>query len=118
MSAGDGGGGGEAELKEEEESGDIFEAIDKKLESKRDGGDVWETAEGYEPWTLGEEEKDVFDSGVGGGMEALSGIGGDLPATSEADEDKEKLEEEKRALTATIKGAIFSISCVEILLKN
>lgn len=37
----------------------------------RDGGDEWETAEGYKPWTLVEEEKnDLFDIG-----EAVSNVG-------------------------------------------
>ncbi|KAL5994406.1 hypothetical protein ACLOJK_024456 [Asimina triloba] len=100
-SAVDGDGGDEVELKEEEEGGDIFEAIDKELASKRGNGDDWETAEGYEPWTLGEEEKEVFESGEGIGMEGLSAIDGDAPETGE---DHKKLEEEEQALTTTLKG--------------
>lgn len=94
-------------MKEEVEGGDIFEAIDKELASKRGDGDEWETAEGYEPWTLGEEEKEVFESGGRGGMEGLSAIEGDVAETGD---DSKNLEEEEQRLSATLKGTNFPSS--------
>ncbi|XP_050384166.1 30S ribosomal protein S9, mitochondrial [Argentina anserina] len=86
-----------------ESSGNVVETADA---GSWKGGDEWDTAEGFKPWSLGgEEEKndDLFK--VGDGFEGDKGV----KIEEEEDEEKKK-EEEKRLeikeeeLTAVIKG--------------
>ncbi|KAF3437818.1 hypothetical protein FNV43_RR20574 [Rhamnella rubrinervis] len=79
---------------------------DSWLKSKGgDGGDDWETAEGYKPWSLEEEEKShLFDIG-----EDLQGVvGTEVESSSsnrwesEAKEEAKRLEEKEKELTAIL----------------
>lgn len=85
---------------------DIFEGIDRVVGSKGGGRDVeWETAEGYKPWSLAEdEEKDVF--GIReevGAIEGLEGDGND-EFEKERKEEQEKLQQREKELLSTLKG--------------
>lgn len=94
----------------EEKKGDVFEGIDKEMLPKVGGGDdEWETAEGYEPWSLvggdddGDEEKgDVF--GIGDeGNEGVGGIEG-IDGGQEKSEEMMELERKEKELLAALKG--------------
>lgn len=74
-----------------------------------DGGDGWETVEGYKPWSLVEEEKsDLFDIG-----EDFQGVVETEEESSSNSLESEKIEEAKRLenkekeLTAILKGYCF-----------
>ncbi|XP_058069352.1 small ribosomal subunit protein uS9m [Magnolia sinica] len=96
----------EGVVKEEKGGGDIFEEIDREFGSKKGSVEEWETAEGYEPWSLGEEGKEeIFESGGGGieGLSAVDGVGPEIIGPEINEEDKQ-LEEEERGLSATLQG--------------
>ncbi|KAG1339290.1 30S ribosomal protein S9, mitochondrial [Cocos nucifera] len=94
-----------------EKKGGIFDEIDREFASKeglgRAGEDEWETAEGYKPWTLGEEEDklDLFDT-EGEKELGLEGIrdGGVEDLEKERIEEQKQLEKKEQELLATLKG--------------
>ncbi|KAJ4963750.1 hypothetical protein NE237_023689 [Protea cynaroides] len=100
-------GGAEASdeswLKDPTEKGDIFEEIDKEFGLKKgDGGDEWETAKGYVPWSFVDESKEeVFD--IGENVQGLSDIGDEKLEMERSEEDKQ-LEYEERDLSVQLKG--------------
>ncbi|KAF4369131.1 hypothetical protein G4B88_020909 [Cannabis sativa] len=67
------------------------------------GDGEWETAEGYKPWSLEEEEKtDLFDTG-----DYVSSVGeAEIEVSNEKDRDEElqMLQEEEQQLSVIIKG--------------
>ncbi|KAJ8618245.1 hypothetical protein MRB53_014431 [Persea americana] len=92
-----------------EDGGDIFADIDKEFGSKKEsggGGDEWATAEGYEPWTIGEDEgkEEIFQ--IGGGMEGVSSFvrGGDEGVETESSEADKQIAKEEEELSMTLKG--------------
>ncbi|XP_077214544.1 ribosomal protein S5 domain 2-like superfamily protein [Tasmannia lanceolata] len=93
--------------KDSSEKEGIFEEIDKEFGSrKRDenGGEDWETAEGYEPWTFDNEGERGEGEGIfGGGIEGLSNVG-DEGLETEMNEADKKLQEEEQELSITLKG--------------
>lgn len=73
----------------------------------RDGGDGWETVEGYTPWSLAEEEKsDLFDIGEDfqGVVETEVGSSSTNSLESEKIVEAKRLEKEEKELTAILKG--------------
>ncbi|XP_010937627.1 small ribosomal subunit protein uS9m [Elaeis guineensis] len=94
-----------------EKKGDIFGEIDREFASKEEvgggGEDEWETAEGYKPWTLGEEEEKegLFDAG-GEGELGIEGIGDGRIEDLEKEriEEQKQLEKKEQELLATLKG--------------
>ncbi|PON38063.1 Ribosomal protein [Parasponia andersonii] len=75
----------------------------------RDGGDEWQTAEGYKPWSLAEEEKaDLFDIGEDvrnvGENESESDVRLARQAESDRAEEVMKLEREEQQLSVVLKG--------------
>ncbi|KAL0918005.1 hypothetical protein M5K25_013120 [Dendrobium thyrsiflorum] len=86
---------------------DIFEGIDRGIASKEGGGDVvWETAEGYKQWTMGDDDEkgDVFGIGEDvGAIEGLEGEGID-EFEKERNEEQEKLHQREQELLATLNG--------------
>ncbi|KAG0492194.1 hypothetical protein HPP92_005299 [Vanilla planifolia] len=86
---------------------DIFEDIDREMVSKKgDEEDEWKTAEGYKPWSLGEDEgrEDVFN--IEDETGAIEGIEGDMidELDKEASEEQEKLQKREQELLDTLKG--------------
>ncbi|KAJ6825105.1 28S ribosomal protein S9, mitochondrial [Iris pallida] len=86
IDGGGGGGGGWLEEEEKEAKVDIFAGIDLELAAAKDGGG-WDTAEGYEPWSLGDGEGEK---------------GGDK--VEERTEEQRELERKEGELLATLKG--------------
>ncbi|XP_020584748.1 uncharacterized protein LOC110027594 [Phalaenopsis equestris] len=86
---------------------DIFDGIDRDIASKEGGRDaVWETAEGYKPWSMGDadEKGDVF--GIGEEVGAMEGFEaeGVYELEKERNEEKEKLQQREQELLATLNG--------------
>lgn len=90
----------------EEERGDIFADIDKEFRSKKEsgggGGNDWPTAEGYEPWTIGEDggKEEIFQIGVSSSV----GGGGDEGVETESSEADKQIAKEEEELSMTLKG--------------
>lgn len=101
----------------EEERGDIFADIDKEFRSKKEsgggGGNDWPTAEGYEPWTIGEDggKEEIFQIGVSSSV----GGGGDEGVETESSEADKQIAKEEEELSMTLKGKalekIVNFSC-------
>ncbi|XP_010920585.1 small ribosomal subunit protein uS9m [Elaeis guineensis] len=94
-----------------EKKGGIFDEIDREFASKEELGGAreneWETAEGYKPWTLGEEEDKVNFFDTEGEKElGLEGIedGGIEDLEKERIEEQKQLEKKEQELLATLKG--------------
>lgn len=93
-----------------EDGGDIFADIDKEFGSKKEsvggGGEEWATVEGYEPWTLGDDEgkEEIFDFG---GVKEISTLGGDEELEKERGEADKQLAKEEEELSMTMKGKIM-----------
>ncbi|CAL9207447.1 unnamed protein product, partial [Musa hybrid cultivar] len=94
-----------------EGKGDIFYGIDREFVAKeggvREGNEEWETAEGYKPWTLGDDDEkgDLFGVVEEGeaGIEGIDDGGVEDLDKARADEQKQ-LEKKEEELLATLKG--------------
>ncbi|KAK4780434.1 hypothetical protein SAY87_016540 [Trapa incisa] len=92
----------------EESSGDIA-GISDRAEEKGEAEDDWLTADGFEPWKLGEDEvkDDLFDfsEGAGGIVDVKAGDGGVGGLKAEMNEEQLRaLENEEKELTDIVKG--------------
>ncbi|XP_062082127.1 small ribosomal subunit protein uS9m [Humulus lupulus] len=68
-----------------------------------DGGDEWETAGGYKPWSLEEEEKgDLFD--IGEDVRSVSETETEVSTERDRDEEMQMLQQEKHQLSVILKG--------------
>lgn len=86
----------------DEDEGDIFKGIDRKTEGKGAGFDNDQLigTEDFQPWTLGEEQKDdLFDY-----AESVREVAEPSALESDTTEEAKKLEKEEQALTAVLKG--------------
>ncbi|GKV28607.1 hypothetical protein SLEP1_g37630 [Rubroshorea leprosula] len=82
------------------DEGDVFKGIEEGGE--KSGERDLLTAEGDKPWSLGEEEKDIFNFGE---VEKDVGIAKAEITDEESEAEKQmKLEKEEKQLTATVKG--------------
>lgn len=94
-----------------EGKGDIFYGIDREFVAKeggvREGNEEWETAEGYKPWTLGDDDEkgDLFGVVEEGeaGIEGIDDGGVEDLDKARADEQKQ-LEKKEEELLAALKG--------------
>lgn len=90
----------------EEPKGDIFEGINKETMPKAGGVEDWETAEGFEPWSLGGGDDDGKDDVFGIGDAETVGFEG-LEMVEEGEgksEEMMELERKEQDLLATLKG--------------
>ncbi|ONK67757.1 uncharacterized protein A4U43_C05F3460 [Asparagus officinalis] len=89
----------------EEPKGDIFEGIDKETMPKDRGVGDWETAEGFEPWSVGGDadgKDDVF--GIGD-AETVGFEGLEMAEEGQGkSEEMMELERKEQDLLATLKG--------------
>ncbi|XP_039119258.1 30S ribosomal protein S9, mitochondrial [Dioscorea cayenensis subsp. rotundata] len=104
--------GGDEWLKESGSGmkGDIFSEIDKEFVAKEEvesGDGEWKTAEGYRPWSFGEDgEKggDVFNLGETEGIDGIGNAEVDDMEKEKEEEERRKLAEREQELTTTLKG--------------
>ncbi|KAJ0979507.1 hypothetical protein J5N97_014981 [Dioscorea zingiberensis] len=90
--------------------GDIFTEIDKEIVAKEGVGgedDEWKTAEGYKPWSLGDDDErgdDVFSIGEAEGIEGIEEGGLNEMEKEKEEEERRQLEKREQELMTTLKG--------------